>query len=294
MAAGVYAGRKKIDTLFIAKQIGGQSAVSDKIGNWIGEVEISGFELAQKLEGHLKSQEGVEIKIPEEAKKIEKKGKDFFVLTDKGKYLSRTVIICTGGRDRRLGVPGEDEFAGKGVAYCSTCDAPFFKNKKVVVVGAGNAGLEAVIDLRRYAQEIILLEAGSKIKGDQKTFEQVEKTSKAKVFLQTKIKEIRGHGVVTGIIIEDLATGKTAEIETDGVFVEVGVVPNSEIVKDLVDLNEKGEIAIKDPCTGATSVEGLYAAGDVTDEIYKQNNIAAGEGVKAILSVYKYLRAAKA
>lgn len=290
VAAAIYAARKKISTLFIAGQVGGQSIVSAKIGNWIGESEISGFELAQKLEKHLHAQEGIEIKVPEKAEKVEKADGGFKVATDRGEYFAKTIIVCTGGRDRRLGVPGEEKFAGKGVAYCSTCDAPFFKDKKVVVVGSGNAGLEAVIDLTAYAKEILLFEVSSKISGDPKTFEKIKKFAKVKVFLQAKIKEIRGENVVDSIVYEEIERQEEKQIQVDGVFVEVGVVPNSEIVKDLVELNEKGEIVIVNLCMGETSQKGIYAAGDVSNEKYKQNNIAAGDAIKAVLSVYDYLK----
>jgi alkyl hydroperoxide reductase subunit F len=292
VAAAVYAARKKMKTLFIAVQIGGQSIVSSKIGNWIGEPELSGFELAQKLEKHLRVQEAIEIRVPEKAEKIEKADGGFKVATDKGEYLTKTIIVCTGGRDRRLGVPGEEKFSGKGVAYCSTCDAPFFKDKKVVVVGSGNAGLEAVIDLTAYAKEILLFEVGSKISGDPKTFEKIKKNEKVKVFLQTKIKEIKGENAVSSIVYKETTEQqqKEKQIQVDGVFVEVGVASNSVIVKDLVNLNEKKEIIIANPCTGETSQEGIYSAGDVSDEKYKQNNIAVGDAIKAVLSVYDYLK----
>jgi NADH-dependent peroxiredoxin subunit F len=289
VAAGVYAARKKMKTLFIAKEFGGQSIVSAGIGNWIGEKKISGFELSQKLESHLRAQEGIEIRTGEKTENVEEEGRDFVVRTDKNKYLTKTVIVCSGGRDRRLGVPGEEMFAGKGVAYCSTCDAPFFKDKKVVVVGGGNAGLEAVIDLDHYANEIVLLELSDTPPGDQTTLEIIKKNEKVSIHTNAKIKQIIGNQAVEGVVYMDLKTGEEKELSAQGVFVEIGVMPNSEIVKDLVRLNSRNEIVVVSPCTGATSKRGIFAAGDVTDEQYKQNNIAAGDAIKATLSAYKYV-----
>ncbi len=288
VAAGVYAARKKMKTLFIAEQIGGQSIVSDGIENWIGTENISGYELAQQLEKHLRFQESIDIKVPEKVTKVQEMKDGFKVVTDKGEFLTKTIIVCSGGRDRRLGVLGEDKFAGKGVAYCSTCDAPFFRNKKVAVVGGGNAGLEAIIDLDPYAKEIVLLEKSSKIPGDPSTTEEVKKIGKVSIILNAQIEQVLGGEVVTGVKYKDLETGQLNQLDVDGVFVEIGAVPNSEFIKDLVNTNDRGEIIVE-KYTHGTSREGIFAAGDVTDEPYKQNNIAVGDAIKAALSVYQYL-----
>ncbi len=288
VAAGVYAARKKMKTLFIAEQIGGQSIVSDGIENWIGTENISGYELAQQLEKHLRFQESIDIKVPEKVTNVREVKDGFKVVTDKGEFLTKTIIVCSGGRDRRLGVLGEDKFAGKGVAYCSTCDAPFFRNKKVAVVGGGNAGLEAIIDLDPYAKEIVLLEKSSKIPGDPSTTEEVKKIGKVSIILNAQMEQVLGNEVVTGVKYKDLETGQLNQLDVDGVFVEIGAVPNSEFIKDLVNTNDRGEIIVE-KYTHGTSREGIFAAGDVTDEPYKQNNIAVGDAIKAALSVYQYL-----
>jgi len=288
VAAGVYAARKKMKTLFIAEQIGGQSIVSDRIENWIGTENISGYELAQQLEKHLRSQKNIDIKVPEKVVKVQEAKDDFKIVTGKGKFLTKTIIVCSGGRDRRLGVLGEDKFAGKGVAYCSTCDAPFFRDKKVAVVGGGNAGLEAVIDLDPYAKEIILLERNSKIPGDSSTLEEVKKTGKVNIILNAQIEEVLGDQIVTGIKYKDLETGQSKQLDVGGVFVEIGAVPNSEFVKDLVNTNDGDEIIVE-KYTHETSKAGIFAAGDVTDEPYKQNNIAVGDAIKATLSAYQFV-----
>lgn len=289
VAAGVYAARKKMSSLLVTESFGGQSIVAANIENWIGTISITGYDLAAQLEKHLRAQDGIDIKTAEKVEEIVQTGETFNVKTSKGKYESRTVIVCTGGRDRRLGVPGEDKFAGKGVAYCSTCDAPFFKEKEVAVVGGGNAGLEAAIDLVPYAKSITLFIREELPDGDPQTFEEIKDVEKVQVVTNAQTREIIGDEKVSGIKYQNLVTGDEKEMPIEGVFVEVGVVPNSEIVKGLVDLNERNEIKIVNPCTGETSLKGMYAAGDVTDEKYKQNNIAAGDGIKATLSAYKYL-----
>lgn len=296
VAAGVYAARKKLKTLLITESFGGQSLVSDNIENWIGTKVITGFDLAKNLEEHLRAQETIEIKMPERVTAVReipcadaKRPCDFVVETDKGgSHTTKAVIVTSGARRRRLGIPGEDKFEGKGVAFCSTCDAPVFAGKRVAVVGGGNAGLEAVIDLFPYATEIYLIHRGEQLKGDPITQEEIKKNPKVKIILNAGTQEILGDKFVTGLRYTDNKTSEIKELPLDGVFVEIGSVPNSEIVKDLVSLNQYGEIVI-DHKTASTSKPGIFAAGDVTDEMYKQNNISAGDGVRAALSAYNYI-----
>lgn len=293
VAAGVYCARKRMKTAFIADQIGGQSIVSDGIANWIGDTMLTGVELAKKLETHLKAQEDIELQIPARATAVDKKDKNFVVTTEKGDtFETKTVIITTGGRHRRLNVPGEEKFEGKGVAYCATCDAPFFRDKDVAVVGGGNSGLEAIVDLMPYAKTIHLLVRSDQLKGDPITQEQVLEAAKKKqvnIIYHADTKEILGDAMVSGLRYQDLESKEEKELAVNGVFVEIGSVPNSEIVKDVVDTNDYNEIVV-DHKTGATSVPGIFAAGDVTDELYKQNNIAVGDAVTAALSAYEYVR----
>ena len=290
-AAAVYSARKKLKTLLITESFGGQSIVSDDIQNWIGEPHISGFDLAQKLEAHVRAYpDEVEIKTPERAVKVSEAGDNFKVETDKGNfYESKAIILVAGARRRRLNVPGEDKFEGKGVAYCSTCDAPLFSDKKVAVIGGGNAGLEAVQDLFPYASEVYLIHRGEALKGDPATVAEAQKNPKLKeVILNANTKEILGESMVTGVRYEDSKTGQERTLKVDGVFVEIGSVPNSEMVKGLVDIDAFGQVVI-DPKHGSTSHRGIFAAGDITDDPYKQNNISAGDAVKAALAAYNYL-----
>ncbi|MFA4999339.1 MAG: FAD-dependent oxidoreductase [Parcubacteria group bacterium] len=292
VSAGIYAARKKIKTVVITDSFGGQSAVSRNIYNWIGTKSISGWELAKSLEEHLRSQEGIEI-LEDKVSEIIRNNGEFLVKTASGKETeTKTILICAGGKHRLLNVAGEEKFIGKGVVFCATCDAPLFKGKEVAVVGSGNAGLEAVIELIPYASKIYLIEFKSEVKGDPTTYEDVLRSGKTEVILNAKIKEILGNNLLTGLKYEDINSGEEKELTIEGVFVEIGMTPNSDMVKDLVDLNDKGEIVI-DYSTGKTSLKGIWAAGDITDSDYKQNNIAAGDAARAVLDIYSYLQKRK-
>ena len=262
--------------------------ISDNIENWIGTQSISGLELAQQLEQHLRAQKDIEIK-EDKVVEITKTDDGFLVKTDSGEtHQTKTVLVCTGGKHRLLNIPGEEKFIGKGVVFCSTCDAPFFKNKDVAVVGAGNTGLEAVIDLVPYAAKIYLLVHGDKIKGDALTHEKVMNYDKVQVIYNTETKEITGDSFVSGLKYLDTISRETKEIAVQGVFVTIGAIPNSDIVRRLISLNEYGEIII-DYRTGQTSLKGIWAAGDVTDSPYKQNNIAVGDAARAVMDIYAFL-----
>lgn len=289
VAAGVYAARKKIKTLLIAETFGGQSLVSADIQNWIGTKSISGFNFAKMLEEHLRAQEGIEIVGGVLVREISKDGGFFKVLANDGKeFQAKTILLTSGSRRRKLDVPGETKFNGKGVAYCSTCDAPIFKSKVIAVVGGGNAGLEAAVDLLPYAKEIYLLEYADSLKGDLITQKKIKNDPKVKIITMAKTLEVLGNDFVTGLRYEDRNTGETKEIKLDGVFVEIGSMPNADMVKGLVELNKLGEIIV-DHKTQQTSCKGIWAAGDVSDVLYKQNNISAGDAIKAVLDIYDHL-----
>lgn len=289
IGAAVYAARKKLKILVIALEFGGQSAVSASIENWIGDITLSGFDLAQKLETHLRAQKEIEVASPEKATRVSEAPGGFSVETESGKsFDTKTVILATGSRRRHLGIPGEAKFEGKGVVFCSTCDAPLFPDKTVAVVGGGNAGLEAVVDLFPYAKKIYLIVRSNMLKGDQITQDEVRANPKVEILYNAESEEVLGDEFVTGLRYRDSSTGESKVIDLDAVFVEIGAVPNSELVRGLVDINPAGEVLI-DHKTGATSKPGIWAAGDVTDEVYKQNNISVGDAVKAALSAYNYL-----
>lgn len=295
-AAAVYTARKKLKTLLITESFGGQSIVSGDIQNWIGEPSISGFDLAKKLENHVRAfAEMVEIKTPEKVLEIKalnctaEKICQFEVKTKKeGVYQGKTLILAAGASRKKLGIPGENRLNSKGVAYCATCDAPLFEGKKVAVIGGGNSGLEAAVDLFPYASKIYLLEFTDTLKGDPVTQEDVLKNPKVEIILNAESKEVLGENFVGGLKYLDRKNNQEKILEVEGIFVEIGSVPNSDIAKGLVEM-DKYEQVLVDSKLGTTSHPGIFAAGDITDDPYKQNNISAGDGVKAALAAYNYL-----
>ena len=256
------------------------------------------------MEAHVRAfSEVIDIKIAERVTEIksircssQERICDFEVKTDlptgqagQGAYEGKALILAMGARRRKLDVPGEEKFNGKGIAYCSTCDAPLFSGKKVAVIGGGNAGLEAVVDLFPYASEIYLLHRGDALKGDPVEQEEIKKNSKLKkIILNAEPVEIEGDKFVSGIKYKDIKTGQIESLPVEGVFVEIGSVPNTEAVKDLVELDNWGQIIINAK-HASTSHPGIFAAGDITDDPYKQNNISAGDGVRAALAAYSYI-----
>jgi len=289
-AAAVYAARKKMKTMVITDNFGGQSFNSSSIENWIGELSLTGIELGEKLARHVRAQEGIEIRMSERATAVtEAPGCTFEVTTNTGgSYRTKTLIVATGAHRRRLSVPGETDFEGRGVAFCSTCDAGFFQDADVAVVGSGNAALEAVIDLISYARRVYLIIRRDEPKGDPVTQEKALQSPKVSVISNAEVQEILGERAVTGLRYQDKRTSEAKELAIEGIFVEIGSVPNSEFIRDLVETNKAGEIVI-DHHTAETSKPGIFAAGDVTQDQFKQNNIAAGDGVRAALSAYNYL-----
>ncbi len=288
VAAGVYAARKKMKTALIAESFGGQSLVSAGIQNWIGTIEVSGYDFAKMLEAHLRAQEDIEIYEGDRVTRIEKILSGFLIHTKSGKqYETKTVLVASGSHRKRLGVPGEDRLDGKGVAFCSICDAPVFKGKAVAVVGGGNAGLEAVVDLLPYASKIYLLNRSDALKGDAVTQEKVRAHPNVTILLNATTEEVLGESFVNGLMYRDTEGIKNLAVE--GVFIEIGSIPNSDMLNGLVDMNPIYEIVV-DARTQRSSMLGIWAAGDVTDVTYKQNNIAAGDAVKAVLNIHDYLQ----
>ena len=288
MAAAIYAARKKIKTAIITEEFGGQSTISDDIQNWIGHTNISGFDLAKQLENHLKVyQNEVEIVAGQRVERVEKLGENHFKLTitNGSEYETERILIASGSHRKRLEVPGGKEFDGKGVAYCATCDAPLYQNKAVAVVGGGNAGLESVIDLEPYASKIYLLHRRDALRGDPVTQEKIKGMDKVEIIYNADTQEILGDKFVTGLRYKDNKTGEEKTLAVQGVFVEIGIIPNSDIVEDLVKLNSKGEVIVNHR-SQVSSDPGIWAAGDVTDVLYNQNNISAGDAVKAVLNIH--------
>jgi NADH-dependent peroxiredoxin subunit F len=285
VAAGVYASRKRLKTLFITETFGGQSIVSDGIENWIGTIKISGNDLAKALETHLRAYAAdiVDIKTGERGEKVEKTATGFSITTNKGSYQAKTILVATGSHRRQLQVPGAAEFEHKGLTYCATCDGPL-----VVVIGGGNAGFESAAQLLAYCKSVTLLHKNPTFKADPVTVEKLKANSKFKTIGNVDIVEVKGEKFVTGLVYKDKATSETTELATTGVFVEIGAVPTTGYVADIIDLTPYGSVKI-DPRTQRTSLPGIWAAGDCTDAIYHQNNIAVGDAVKALEDIYVYL-----
>jgi thioredoxin-disulfide reductase len=291
VAAGIYAARKKLKTLIISKDFQGQVKWAVEVANYPGFQGITGIELAKKFEQHLKTQE-IEI-IKGEAVKIKKENQFFEIITNKEKrYICLAIIIASGCDPRPLEVPGEKEFIGRGVTYCTTCDAPLFKNKTVVVIGGGNAGVTGAIELTNYANKVYLLEFQPELAADEFEQERAKSNEKITILTSSALKKIEGNNFVEKITYEDLKSKEKKMLKVDGVFVSVGTQPATSFINELVDFNEKDEIIV-DPKTCQTKSEGLFAAGDVTDVNFNQIVIAAGEGAKAALSVYDYLKKGK-
>ncbi|MFH0832958.1 MAG: FAD-dependent oxidoreductase [Candidatus Aenigmatarchaeota archaeon] len=288
LTASIYLARKKIDFLLISKDVGGQALLSSDVENYLGYHLVSGAELVKKFQEHL---EYYKIKIRnDEVVDIKKKGKIITVVTDKGKYECKTLVIASGKKPRRLEISGEKEFLGRGVTHCATCDAPLFTEKNVAVVGSGNSALDAVLQLTKIANKIYLLNRWKKLTADNVMIEKAKKNDKVKILNETNITKIIGDKFVSAVEIEK--KGRREKIAVSGVFIEIGTIPNVEFAK-IVKKNKRNEIMIS-RCTemfkeNMTSVPGIFAAGDVTDIPEKQIIVAAGEGAKAALAAADYL-----
>jgi alkyl hydroperoxide reductase subunit F len=293
VAAGVYASRKRLKTVFITANFEGQSAVSEGVENWIGTVKIPGLELSENLRKHLEAYaaDAVDIKAGETVEGVEKLGDFHFkVKTDKGEYEAKSVLITTGSVRRKLEVPGAAEFENKGLTYCASCDGPLFAGQDCVVVGGGNAAFESAAQLLAYAKSVTLIHRTNVFRADPVTVARVSAHPNMKVISNAMPTEIKGDKFVNAIAYKDVETGEVHELPTAGIFIEIGLIPNTWFLKRVVDLTETGQIIV-DPRTQQTSLRGIWAAGDATDGLYHQNNIAAGDAVKALEDIYLELMA---
>lgn len=292
VAGGVYAARKKINTLFITKDFMGQSVASDNIQNWIGTPSISGMDLAKSMENHLRGYTGenLEIKSNETVEKVVKNAEgNFSILTNKGQYKAKTVLVTTGSTRRKLEVPGASEFEHRGLTYCATCDAPMFGGQPVAVIGGGNSALEAAMQLTAYADQITIIHRRDEFRADPVTVEKVLAHPKIKALTNVDIEKVTGNKYVEGITVKHKVTGEVTDLAVTGIFVEIGHLPNVKPFADLVKIADDGSIEVN-PYTQATSMTGVWAAGDCTNGLYKQNNIAVGDAVKALEDIYIFLK----
>ena len=288
VTAGIYASRQKLNTLLITKAFGGQIArKAVMIENYSGFEEISGMELIQKFEKQLRKQK-IDIER-DEVTKVKKIKEHFIVITkSKNRFESKAVIVASGADPRPLEVLGEKEFLGKGLSYCVTCDGPLFEGKTVAVIGGGNSAFEVAMFLSKIAKKIYILEASEKIRADAENQERVKKTGKVEIITDAQVQKIQGKQFVNSLIYEDRKTKREIKLPVEGIFVEIGSQPATSFVKDLVDFNERDEIAVEFE-TCQTKTPGLFAAGDCNIGKFKQIVTAASEGAKAALAAYGYI-----
>ena len=287
MSAAVYAARKMLTIAILTKDFGGQIRETSEVENWLGFQNINAKDLADSFEEHVKSF-SVPVGLGAGITEVAKESDTFRVSADNGTvHSSRTLILATGKRHRPLNVPGEKELVGRGVAYCATCDAPLYKGRKVVVAGGGNSAFTTAMDLLKVNAEVTLVNFLRGWQADEALQGRMKRGGKVKFLEYHRVTKIEGEQRVTGVVVTNRETDKEETLAADGIFVEVGLLPNNDMVKDLVELNDQGEVIVD--CMCRTSVEGLYGAGDVTTVPHKQIVIAAGEGAKAALSAYSYL-----
>jgi thioredoxin reductase (NADPH) len=287
LTAGLYTARSRFSTLLIESALlGGQMITTDLIENYPGFPEgITGAELSRLMEEQAKrfgaktvTQEVVEVGLQEDMKVVK---------THESNYLCEALIICTGTEYRKLGVPGEKEFTGKGVSFCSTCDAAFFKDCRIVVVGGGDSALTEAIFLTKFAKEVTIIHRRDALRGTKIYQERVCSNPKIKLLWSSVVQEIKGDKTVRSILVKNVRTNEVKEFETEGVFLFVGLLPRTQFLKGLVKLDEGGYIITDEKCE--TSVKGIFAAGDCRKQLLRQVATAVGDGATAAFAVEKYL-----
>lgn len=283
ITAGVYAARKRMHFQMITADIGGQASLSWDIENYLGYQFITGQELVEKFKEHLQKFD-VEVRENEKATLVEKSGDTVKIETEKGNYNAKTVVLASGRRPRKLGVQGEDELKNKGITYCATCDAPLFAGMDVAVIGGGNAGLDATLQLLKIAEKIYLIEERPALTADRVMIEKAKESGKVVLYTDTRVKRIYGEHLVQGIEIEK--GDKAEDLPVSGIFIEIGSTPASDFAMG-VKKNAGGEIIVN--CGCETDIPGIFAAGDVTNVPAKQIIVACGEGAKATLSAFDYV-----
>ncbi len=291
-AAAVYAARKKLTTLLITEDIGGQSVVSDTIYNWIGDPEIGGSELAERFKKHIEyyvDGETLTLETGTRVRKVSQKSENRFLIETESRetYESKTVLVVAGSQRKKLPVTGADRLEHKGLTYCASCDGPLFSGMDVVVVGGGNAGFESASQLSAYCKSVTILQRSPEYRAEQITVEKILAKENVRGITNTEILEVEGDQFVEGLRFSE--NGEEKKLAVQGVFVEIGQKPNTAMVTELLELDPTGHIVV-DPWTQRTSVLGIWAAGDVSNVRYHQNNISAGDAVKALENIYQYLQ----
>jgi len=289
LSAGLYLGRYRKKTLLVTDSFGGLALNAGEIENYPGYTKIAGFELIQKMIEQIKSLEDIEIREGETVTSVIKNRGGFTIKTDSKEYQSLCVLICAGSKPRTLGFKGEDKLIGRGLSYCATCDSLLAKAKKVIVIGGGRSATEAAITLTNIASKVTIVNINKKLSGEKITLDKLELSKSVNIINNAETTGfILDNNFIKGIKYKDKNNNKTREISGSMVFVEIGQVPNTDNFKNIVKVNEKGEIKINQK-TNETSVRGIYSSGDITDIKFKQIIIAAGEGAKAAMSINQYL-----
>lgn len=294
-SAAVYAARKQLKTLFLTNEWGGQSAVSSEIQNWIGTKAIMGADLADSFKKHVEAYKGefLEIVSPSEAANLKTFDDHVEVTVKNGTvYSAKTAIVATGAQRRKLDVPGAAEHDNKGLTYCASCDGPLFSGMDVAVIGGGNAAFESSLQLLAYCKSVTLLNRTETFRADEISVAAAKAHANMRIILCAEPVEVLGDKFVTGLKYKDAKSGDVKELAVSGIFVEIGLIPNSSWVGDALEKNQIGQIKV-DPRTQRTSHKRVWAAGDITDGTYHQNNIAAGDAVKALEDVYMFIRKSK-
>ena len=289
LAAGIYGARSGLKTLILdEKMAGGTAADAPIVENYPGFAEISGGELAQKMVLHCKKT-GVTIHEIEAVTSLDLTGERKIVKTNRAEYEATAIIIATGSHYREIGVKGEKEFRGRGVSYCGVCDGPFFKGKRVLVIGGGNSAATTTLYLSGIAAEVVVVHRRDAFRAEDALVKDIASKENVQVFWNSEVREIKGDKLVTGVILFDKKAEKTKEVTVDAVFVQIGEAPNSQIAREAgLEVNEHGYI--KTDVFQRTSVAGVYAAGDVTSHPVKQVGTAVGQGITAALEAYGYIR----
>ena len=289
LTAGIYGARSGLKTLIIDQNLaGGTTSDAPLVENYPGFSQISGGELAEKMVTHCKKV-GVTIREIEPVTDLTLSGEKKIVKTSRAEYEAKAVIVATGSHYREIGVKGEKEFHGKGVSYCGVCDGPFFKGKRVLVIGGGNSAATTTLYLSGIAAEVVVTHRRDAFRAEEALVNDLASTQTVQVFWNTEVREIKGEKVVNKVVLYHNKKGETKEIPVDAVFVQVGEAPNSHIVQDIgIQVDEAGYI--KTDIFQRTSVAGVYAAGDVTNHPVKQVGTAVGQGITAALEAYSYIR----
>jgi len=296
LTAAVYAARRKMKTLIITMNIGGQASEATKIENYPGFLGVNGAKLMTKFQKQaMKS--GAEI-VFDEVKEVKEIGDRYTVKTSSKEYTTKAVILAFGKTPRSLNIPGEEIFKGMGVSYCATCDLPLFKDKTVAIVGGGNAALDAALYGSKIAKKVYLIHRRDEFRGFEDLVGQVKKKENVELLLSYVITEIKGKDRVNSIVVQDLKTSQTKELQVDGVFVEIGSEVKTDFIKGLIKVDEKNQIIITNNCEtfypDRNEIRpGIFAAGDVTNTPFKQVVVSGGEGCKAALQAYNYIHGIK-